>query len=141
VGGLDAEEDDDAPGAVAGDAAPRARRRTMALAIAIAIVVLGGALGVVGWIGRSTYFVGFDKGQVVVWKGRPNGLLWFHPTVELRSGIKKGDLADDDQVAEITRRKVVPDVAAGKAYIQALELRPDDISPSRAASTGHRPAA
>ena len=44
--------------------------------------VIGGAVATIQWYGTSTYFVGFDGDEVVIFQGRPGGLLWFEP--ELR---------------------------------------------------------
>ena len=40
---------------------------------------------------RGTYFVGFDRNTVDVYKGQPGGVLWFQPTV-----VKHYDLQRDD---------------------------------------------
>jgi protein phosphatase len=48
--------------------------------------------GAVAWYGRNTYFVSFDADEVVIFKGRPGGFLWFDPTLEERSGIDRRDV-------------------------------------------------
>jgi len=63
------------------------------LAVMIALMV-----GVVGYA-RSGYFVGIDGPEVVIYKGRPNGVLWFDPTVEepvklTVAALTPADLAD-----------------------------------------------
>jgi len=61
----------------------RPRRFTWRVAVFfIAIVaVLGTAVWAVGWYARGAYYVGFDAGQVAIYRGRPGGLLWFEPTI------------------------------------------------------------
>ena len=45
------------------------------------VLVLLVALGAVVWIGRRTYYVAFDDAnQVVIYRGRPGGVLWIDPT-------------------------------------------------------------
>ena len=45
------------------------------------VLVLLVALVAVVWIGRRTYFVAFDDAnQVVIYRGRPGGVLWIDPT-------------------------------------------------------------
>ncbi|MDQ6697242.1 MAG: SpoIIE family protein phosphatase, partial [Actinomycetota bacterium] len=56
------------------------------------LLVLGAAAGAVGWYARRTYFVGFRDGEVTILKGRPGGLLWFDPTVEQRTSIKRAQV-------------------------------------------------
>ena len=62
------------------------------LFVLILLLVLGAAVGAVGWYARRTYFVGFRDGQVTILKGRPGGLLWFDPTIEQRMGIKRSQV-------------------------------------------------
>ena len=45
------------------------------------VLVLLVAFGAVVWIGRRTYYVAFDDAnQVVIYRGRPGGVLWIDPT-------------------------------------------------------------
>ena len=85
---------------------PRPRRFTWRVALfSLAVLaVLGAAAGAVAWFARSTYFVGVEGDDVVIFQGRPGGVLWFQPTV-----AEPTDLAFDD--VPPSRR---PDVQAGK---------------------------
>ena len=47
-------------------------------------LILGGAAGAVGYYARNTYYVGFQGDSVVIFKGKPGGVLWIKPTVEER---------------------------------------------------------
>ena len=53
------------------------------------LVIAGGA---VGWYARHTYFVGLDRDRVVIYKGRPGGLLWFDPTIEQPTSLRTADV-------------------------------------------------
>ena len=68
---------------------PTARAVVFLVAV---VVVLGGAAGAIGWFARAGYFVGEEGGEVVVYKGRPGGLLWFAPTVADRTGLSLADM-------------------------------------------------
>lgn len=70
-------------------AQPRLRKvtwRTLGFAVLL-LAILGAAVLAVGWYSRGTYFVGLDNGQVTIFKGRPQQVLWFEPTVAGRTGI------------------------------------------------------
>lgn len=45
---------------------------------------------------RSGYFVGIDGSDVVIYKGRPNGVLWFDPTFEESVKLSVVDLSPAD---------------------------------------------
>jgi protein phosphatase len=88
------------------------------------LAVLGAAAGAVAWFARSTYYVGVDGEDVVIFQGRPGGVLWFQPTV-----AEVTELTFDD-VPQARR----PDVQAGKQeatlagarrYVDRLEQQRD----------------
>jgi protein phosphatase len=64
--------------------AHRPRRLTVRVVafFVVIVVVLGVAVLAVGWYATRTYFVAFDGEQVVIYRGRPGGLLWIEPTVK-----------------------------------------------------------
>jgi serine/threonine protein phosphatase PrpC len=77
-------------GAHAADGRPRRRLLTWRVGVfffaLLAIVAVG--LGVILWAGNNTYFVGLDGDEVVIFRGRPGGVLWIDPELEERSGIQ-----------------------------------------------------
>ena len=61
---------------------PRDRRRVtwrVVLFVVAVAAVIGVVFGAVNYYGRHTYYVGFDQNEVVIFKGRPGGVLWIHP--------------------------------------------------------------
>ncbi len=82
---------------------PRKFRVRLLVATAVIIVMAAGTITAVGSYARGGYFVGFDgRGQdarLVVFKGRTRQILWFNPTVQLDSGVRRLNvfpaLADD----------------------------------------------
>jgi protein phosphatase len=66
---------------------PRPRRLTLRVLafLLVIVVVLGVAALAVGWYATRTYFVDFAGDQVVIYQGRPGGLLWIDPTVAERT--------------------------------------------------------
>lgn len=60
--------------------------RVVAFMVALLVVLGLGAFGV-GWYGRSGYFVGLKGSNLIVFKGRPGGVLWIKPTVADATGV------------------------------------------------------
>jgi PPM family protein phosphatase len=60
------------------------------------VLVLLVALGAVFWIGRRTYYVAFnDAEQVVIYRGRPGGVLWLDPTeAEVATDLSRSDIPE-----------------------------------------------
>ncbi len=104
--------------------------------VLIMALVLVAAVGAVGWYARRTYFVGFRDGEVTILKGRPDGLLWFDPTVEQRMGVKRTAVPQASR-DEIDKGKDQSSVGAARRYVANLQ---DQIAKSRpTAATTTRP--
>lgn len=67
----------------------RSRRFTfrVALFLIALLVVIGGAAAAVVWYARNSYFVGLQSGQLVIFQGRPGGLLGLNPTPVQYTGV------------------------------------------------------
>jgi serine/threonine protein phosphatase PrpC len=65
------------------------------------ILVLGIAVGGVGYYARRSYYVGFATNRVVIYKGVPGGVLGWDPTIEQPTRLTAGQLTqiDRDRVA------------------------------------------
>jgi protein phosphatase len=61
------------------------------------VVVIGIAVGAVGWYARRTYYVGLAGDRVTVFKGVPGGLLGWKPTVDRPTDLTAADLSDADR--------------------------------------------
>jgi serine/threonine protein phosphatase PrpC len=62
------------------------------------LVVVGIALGAVGWYARRTYYVGLSADRVTLFKGVPGGLLGWQPTVDRPTDLTAADLTPADRV-------------------------------------------
>jgi protein phosphatase len=63
------------------------------LFLVLLLAVVGGAFATIQWYGTSTYFVAFDEqDQVVIYQGRPGGILWVDPELERETGIDREDV-------------------------------------------------
>jgi len=77
------------------------------------LAIIGGAVATIQWYGTSTYYVGFDDDQVVIFQGRPGGLLWIDPELEERTGIDRADVPASE----------VPDLEAGDEQSSLADAR------------------
>jgi protein phosphatase len=62
------------------------------LFVLLVLGVIGGALVTIQWYGTSTYYVAFDDDEVVIFQGRPGGILWVDPELQERTGIARADV-------------------------------------------------
>jgi protein phosphatase len=100
-----------------------ARRRALrgiVLVVLPLLVILGAAAGALGWYARSSYYVGTENGEVVIYKGVPGGVLGWNPTVDQRTGLHVDDLSafDRDRVMDNSSRG---SLTTTRDYVHALE--------------------
>lgn len=67
------------------------RRRTGAFLLAI-VATVAVALLAVNWFARNAYFATDDGGEVVIFRGRPGGVLWVDPEEARITGVAIDDL-------------------------------------------------
>ena len=101
---------------------PRRLTWRVAIFVLLFLAVLGAAAGAVGYYARHTFYVGLQGDHVVVFRGKPGGVLWFDPTFEkdtsltlagvpqskvdqLRSGKEFGTVEDADAFVANLRRE------------------------------------
>lgn len=132
-----ADEDQQHPPAVgddeeAGPEPERGRRLTwrVGLFVVVLLALIGFVMAAVGWYARNTYFVGIDGEEVVIYKGRPGGVLWFDPTVEETTGIT----VDEIPPAELDILEEGKDQASMDDAHQYLENLQDQIDEMNAGS-------
>ena len=65
-------------------------RSLLFVTVVLAVIVAAGFL--VAWYARSAYYVGYAGDEVVIYQGRPDGVLWFDPTLEETTGVFRQDL-------------------------------------------------
>jgi serine/threonine protein phosphatase PrpC len=68
--------------------------RVAAFAILL-LAVVGGAIATIQWYGTSAYYLGVQHGEVVIFQGRPGGVLWIDPKVVAHSGIQVAEVPDN----------------------------------------------
>lgn len=103
---------------------PASGRRRLTLRVALFVLVLLGILGAavaaVGFYARGSYYVGLSGEQVVIYKGRPGGLLWFDPTVEERTDLVVDQLRGSQEQA-LRDGKEEPSLEDARGYVQNIE--------------------
>lgn len=77
------------------------------------------ALVVIAAFGRHGYYVGFQDDAVVVFQGRPEGVLWFKPTVESVSEVTRTELTPEFQ-SRIAGHPTFASSVAARRYVEQL---------------------
>lgn len=60
-------------------------------------LVLVGAVLVVHWYAYSTYYIGNDAGTIAIYRGQPNGVLWFKPHKVFDTSYPSAQLLPQDR--------------------------------------------
>lgn len=103
----DGTDEPDASDAESSDRKPEKRRgrtrrwwRTLLVAVPVVVIIVVAVL-IVGWYARRTYFVAFagDNEQVVLYQGRPGGVLGWDPTLEITTDLTADDLTPAQRIA------------------------------------------
>lgn len=85
----------------------------------ILVGILGGTAAAVGWFVESSYFVGLAGREVVIYHGRPGGLLWFQPSVVERTGLLTSQLIPPD-IPALRAGLEEPSFAAAQELVHKL---------------------
>ncbi len=99
---------------------------TIAFLTAVAAVFVVGFVMIAAYA-RSGYFVAYRGEEIVVYKGRPDGVLWFDPTVAAIARQKRSDLPASDAQA-IENRPEFDSLDAAVGYIDAHSVTAPGIS-------------
>ena len=97
----------------------RSITRTIAFVIA-AIVLLGLIPGSVVWYARSSFYVGLEGEQVVIYRGRPEPVLFFKPTVTERTNVSTNDLLPS-ALPPLQKGYTTSSLDKAEKYIQNLQ--------------------
>ncbi len=98
---------------------------------AIVLVVLV-AVGGTWWVARSTYYVGLRGNEVVVFRGRPGGVLFLDPTVAEDTNLTLADVPPS-QVDAVKAGKTAATLAQARAYV--ANLRTEQAADQAASGT------
>lgn len=102
--------------------ADRSRSRWVALAVVVTFLV---ALLGINWYGGGAYFAAEESGQVVIFKGRPGGLLWVDPELEVETGVPVSDLAPAG-VQQLDQEVEWTSLADAQTFVDQLDRADSD---------------
>lgn len=90
------------------------------------IAILLGVITTIGVYARSGYFIGFnDDDNVVVYRGRVGGMLWFQPTVDTQTELNGDDLPEDVRREVLMNRTFTSSGLAAK-YLMLVQVAIDN---------------
>ncbi len=81
--------------------------------------VIGGAIGALAWYARSTYYVGLVHNRITVFQGRPGGVLWFDPTLALRTRYTTASVLSYE-LPYLRAGQLEPSLSQARLYIDRL---------------------
>jgi protein phosphatase len=86
------------------------------------IAVLAGAFAAIGFYARGSYYVGVHDGEVVIFQGRPGGLLWFKPTVKQRTGLSEQEVPPSFR-SSVADGKTEPSYEDAQRYVSNIRAQ------------------
>ena len=97
--------------------------------VTLLILLLGGAAAAIGLYARGTYFVGLDRGEVAIFKGRPGGLLWFEPTIEERTSLPEASVPPA-RIDDVRAGHEVTSISQARRYVSNLARESQPAEPA-----------
>ena len=94
----------------------------MILFTLLILLVLAGGAAAIGYQARHTYYVGFKGDSVVIFKGKPGGVLWFDPTVEKDTGLTRSQIPASE-IDRLSRGQEEGSLSGADAYVQSIRDR------------------
>jgi protein phosphatase len=98
----------------------------------LVLAVAGAAVGAVWWFARNTFYVGVAEEEVVIYRGRPGGVLWIEPTIEQHTNLLLADVPAERQ-QDVTKGRTEPTLDDARDYVRALRARVRELEEQRAA--------
>ena len=99
------------------------------------VAILFGVITTIGVYARSGYFIGFnDDDNVVVYRGRVGGMLWFQPTVDTQTELNGDDLPEDVRREVLMNRTFTSSGLAAK-YLMLVQVAIDNSTSTTTTST------
>jgi protein phosphatase len=86
------------------------------------VLVLGIAVGAVGWYARKSYYVGLDRQRVTVFKGVPGGLAGWNPTIEHQTNLAATELRPAD-LAAVKKHQTFSSLAGAEAFVARIRAK------------------
>ena len=103
------------------------------------LAILGAAAGAVGYYARHTFYVGLQGDHVVVFRGKPDGVLWFDPTFEKDTGLTLAGVPQS-KVDQLRDGKEFSSVADADAFVANLRSEFEAEHPTTTTTTTTTPS-
>lgn len=82
-------------------------------------LIAGSAYVGLRWYATSTYFADTDAGEVVIYRGRPDGVLWFEPAEAERTGVQVDGLVPAEQ-ARLEQPRALGSLEEARMFVRNL---------------------
>jgi len=101
------------------------KRRRFSIGVAlfwsVLVAIVLSAVTMMGVYARSGYFVGFDKSNnVVIYRGKPGGVLWFNPTIDTQTKLTSHDLPEDI-LRDVSVNRSFGSSQSARTYLRLVE--------------------
>ncbi|MGN6695810.1 MAG: hypothetical protein ACTHN0_16660, partial [Aquihabitans sp.] len=106
----------------------------VALFVVALLAVVGVVIGAIIWTGNNTYYVGFEGQNVVIYQGKPGGVLWIEPKLVETTDITKSDLPQDVRGA-VAGNKEFGSEGAATRFVVTLQAIVDDQADTTSTTT------
>ncbi|MHB1712964.1 MAG: Stp1/IreP family PP2C-type Ser/Thr phosphatase [Acidimicrobiales bacterium] len=101
--------------------------RTLLFAVLFAAILIAGYSSV-RWYDTSSYYVGLNGNELVIYQGRIGGFLWYHPVEVERTGVTTADILPKQLPPDGMQE---PSLGSARAYVRNLvAARRSLISPT-----------
>jgi serine/threonine protein phosphatase PrpC len=109
------------PGRRGGPRARKARVFTLRLVafFVLVVAILGGGAAALASYARSTYYVGLQGSRLVIFRGRPGGVWFWHPTVVQRTAVTTAEILPY-RLGTLRAGQSEPSLAASQQFISNL---------------------
>lgn len=85
------------------------------------------AAGSVVWYARASFYVGLEGQQISIYRGRPEPVLWFEPTLAERTNVSVNDVLPNE-VARLQAGALQPSREAAHQFVQNLVTEADQAA-------------
>lgn len=82
-------------------------------------LIVAAAVGFIWWTGTKTWHVGTSGDQVVIFHGKPGGVLWIQPTVAEDTGVTV-DQIPAAALLDVQSGVEQPSLSSSRAYVERL---------------------
>jgi hypothetical protein len=97
--------------------------------------IIFGVLSVIGAFARSGYFIDFNEdNNVVIYRGRVGGMLWFQPTVDTQTELNSKDLPEDVR-REVEMQREFSSSGQAAKYLMLVQVAIVDATSTSTTST------